>query len=61
MITGTVLEESAANFGWVRRLWRFKSIQIKNHTFGQGSPTWCPRAPGRPQGPWRSSAGLFWK
>jgi len=25
----------------------------------QGSPTWCPRAPGRPQGPSRSPAGLF--
>jgi len=27
----------------------------------QGSPTWCPRAPGRPQGTCRSPAGLFWK
>jgi len=27
----------------------------------QGSPTWCPRAPGRPQGPSRSPAGLFQK
>jgi len=27
----------------------------------QGSPMWCPRAPGRPQGPCRSPAGLFEK
>jgi len=25
----------------------------------QGSPTCCPRAPSRPQGPCRSPAGLF--
>jgi len=25
----------------------------------QGSPTWCPLAPGRPQGTCRSPAGLF--
>jgi len=25
----------------------------------QGSPTWCPRAPGQPEGPSRSPAGLF--
>jgi len=25
----------------------------------QGSPTWCRRAPGRPQGPCRSPVGLF--
>jgi len=24
-----------------------------------GLPTWCPRAPGRPQRPCRSPAGLF--
>jgi len=27
----------------------------------QGLPTWCPRAPGRPQGPSRTPAGLFQK
>jgi len=27
----------------------------------QGSPTWCPRALGRRQGPSRSPAGLFYK
>ena len=27
----------------------------------QGSPTWCPRAPCRPQGPRWSPKGLFWK
>jgi len=25
----------------------------------QGSPSWCPRAPGRPKGPCRSPAGPF--
>jgi len=28
-------------------------------TITQGSPTWCPRAPGRLQGPSRSPVGLF--
>jgi len=27
----------------------------------QGTPTWCPRAPSRPQKPCKSPAGLFWK
>jgi len=27
----------------------------------QGTPTWWQRAPGCPQEPWRSPAGLFWK
>jgi len=27
----------------------------------QGSPTWCPRAPGRLHGPRGSPAGLFWQ
>jgi len=27
----------------------------------QRLPTWCPRAPCRPQGPRRSPAGLFQK
>jgi len=32
---------------------------LKPHCLDQGSPTWCPRVPGRPQGPSRSPAGLF--
>jgi len=30
-------------------------------TINQGSPTWCPQAPGRPHGPGRSPADLFQK
>jgi len=32
------------------------SIQLQ-----QGSPTWCPRAPGRPHRPCGSPAVLFWQ
>jgi len=31
----------------------------KQEPVARGSPTWCPRAPGRPQGPCRSPAGRF--
>jgi len=37
------------------------SKKILNNALAQGSPTWCPRAPGRPQGPCWSPAGQFLK
>ena len=36
-------------------------VHVSLHRSHQGSPTWCPRAPGRPHGPHRSPAGLFWQ
>ena len=31
---------------------------VEKNAKNQGSPMWCPRAPGRPQGPSRLSAGI---
>lgn len=37
----------------------FNSFTAVKTAFHQGSPTWCPQAPGRPQGPHKLFAGLF--
>jgi len=34
-----------------------KVVQYSKFPVEQGSPTWCPQAPGRPQGPSKLPAG----
>jgi len=36
-----------------------QSVESHLEYLRQGSPTWCPRAPSRPQGPSRSPTDLF--
>jgi len=38
--------------------WTMPNHMLKKHSKNQGSPMWCPQAPGRPQGPSRLSAGI---
>jgi len=44
----------------IASIWLSKTSKLQRvFSQAQGSPTWCPLAPGRPHGPRGSLAGLF--